>query len=134
MEKRSSTRFDDQAYRHHWISEAAYYQALARNFIPGHELDDWLSAENAYAQMQIERFIQVAREDGDMSLPRLQRLAQLVGIPDAESIEDLHHLIHAIQLAMGNYPCFHAEPITPCGSEECLWQVECKKLIARWRL
>lgn len=29
------------------IATAAYYLAAARNFMPGHELDDWLEAERA---------------------------------------------------------------------------------------
>jgi len=29
----------------HMIATAAYYLAAARNFTPGHELDDWLEAE-----------------------------------------------------------------------------------------
>ncbi len=29
------------------IATAAYYLAAARNFTPGHELDDWLEAERA---------------------------------------------------------------------------------------
>lgn len=34
------------------IATAAYYLAAARNFSPGHELDDWLQAERAvHAQL-----------------------------------------------------------------------------------
>lgn len=29
------------------IATAAYYLAAARNFMPGHELDDWLEAERS---------------------------------------------------------------------------------------
>ena len=29
------------------IATAAYYLAASRNFMPGHELDDWLAAERA---------------------------------------------------------------------------------------
>jgi hypothetical protein len=29
------------------IATAAYYLAAARNFTPGHELDDWLEAERS---------------------------------------------------------------------------------------
>lgn len=29
------------------IATAAYYLAVARNFMPGHELDDWLEAERS---------------------------------------------------------------------------------------
>lgn len=31
--------------RHLWIKEVAYYKAMSRRFIPGHELVDWLAAE-----------------------------------------------------------------------------------------
>jgi hypothetical protein len=31
--------------RHQLISEAAYYRAEQRSFEPGHELEDWLTAE-----------------------------------------------------------------------------------------
>jgi hypothetical protein len=31
--------------RHEAIARAAYYRAEARGFEPGHELDDWLAAE-----------------------------------------------------------------------------------------
>lgn len=33
------------ADRHHRIQVAAYYLAERRGFAPGHELDDWLAAE-----------------------------------------------------------------------------------------
>lgn len=32
--------------RHRMIAEAAYFRAKHRGFSPGHELDDWLAAEN----------------------------------------------------------------------------------------
>jgi hypothetical protein len=31
--------------RHQWTREVAYYKAMSRRFIPGHELVDWLAAE-----------------------------------------------------------------------------------------
>jgi len=31
--------------RHQWIKEVAYYKAMSRCFTPGHELVDWLAAE-----------------------------------------------------------------------------------------
>lgn len=33
------------------IAEAAYYKSQARGFEPGHEVDDWLSAERAVEAM-----------------------------------------------------------------------------------
>jgi len=35
------------ADRHHRVQVAAYYLAERRGFAPGHELDDWLAAEEA---------------------------------------------------------------------------------------
>lgn len=35
------------ADRHHRIQVAAYYLAEHRGFAPGHEVDDWLAAEDA---------------------------------------------------------------------------------------
>jgi hypothetical protein len=32
--------------KHHLVSEAAYFRAERRNFIPGYELEDWLVAES----------------------------------------------------------------------------------------
>jgi hypothetical protein len=32
--------------RHACIAEAAYFSAMHRGFSPGHELEDWLTAEN----------------------------------------------------------------------------------------
>ncbi len=34
--------------RQHMIAEAAYYRYLKRGAAPGHELDDWLAAEEDY--------------------------------------------------------------------------------------
>jgi hypothetical protein len=36
-----------EAEWHRMISEAAYYLAARRNFVPGSELEDWLAAEAA---------------------------------------------------------------------------------------
>lgn len=37
---------DIQDARFSKIAEIAYYKAEARGFEPGHELDDWIAAEN----------------------------------------------------------------------------------------
>lgn len=31
-----------------WVAEMAYYKAEKRGFEPGHELEDWLEAEQEY--------------------------------------------------------------------------------------
>jgi hypothetical protein len=31
--------------RHHKIEEAAYFKAEHRGFVPGHELEDWMEAQ-----------------------------------------------------------------------------------------
>ena len=37
--------FDEAERRRVLIAESAYFRALARGFAPGHELADWLAAE-----------------------------------------------------------------------------------------
>jgi hypothetical protein len=41
----AETALSDAKGRHHRISEAAYYRAQRRGFVPGGELDDWFEAE-----------------------------------------------------------------------------------------
>ncbi len=36
----------DDETRRHMVAEAAYYEAMHRNFEPGHELEDWIAAEH----------------------------------------------------------------------------------------
>lgn len=42
------------AARQRMVSEAAYYRAQKRGFVPGRELDDWLAAETEIAQCFLE--------------------------------------------------------------------------------
>jgi hypothetical protein len=43
----SAARVDDVVDVHQsMIAEAAYYKAESRGFAPGHEMEDWLKAEN----------------------------------------------------------------------------------------
>ena len=35
------------------IAEYAYYRAKARNFEPGHDIEDWLAAEQHFAQLTL---------------------------------------------------------------------------------
>jgi hypothetical protein len=37
--------------RQEWIREVAYYKAMNRRFTPGHELMDWLAAEQEVDQL-----------------------------------------------------------------------------------
>jgi len=37
--------FDESERRRALIAEAAYFRAQQRDFAPGHELEDWLAAE-----------------------------------------------------------------------------------------
>lgn len=34
-----------------WIAESAYYKALARNFMPNRDQEDWLEAKKDYQEM-----------------------------------------------------------------------------------
>lgn len=49
-----------EAERQAMIAEAAYYRSAARGFVPGHELDDWLTAE-----AEIEALLQLAGAEND---------------------------------------------------------------------
>lgn len=40
-----AAEFTNAQLREAMIAEAAYYRAARRGFVPGHELDDWLAAE-----------------------------------------------------------------------------------------
>ncbi len=133
MEKRSQTRLTDGVFRHHWISEAAYYRAEYRNFAPGKELDDWLHAETEYIKMQIKRYLSIIHEDGGTTIKGLQRLAKMAGVENPESITLEIELIHAIQRVSKQNPCCNSEPVTNCHDKEhCLWKTECRKMIAKW--
>lgn len=37
--------FDEAERRHALIAESAYFRAQRRDFAPGHEVEDWLAAE-----------------------------------------------------------------------------------------
>lgn len=39
------TEYVDVAQQEAMIAKAAYFKALQRNFVAGHEMDDWLAAE-----------------------------------------------------------------------------------------
>ena len=55
MNRRSESRLSDSDFRNQWINEAAFFQSENRNFAPGCELDDWLSAENVFEQTMLRR-------------------------------------------------------------------------------
>jgi hypothetical protein len=133
MENRLNVRPTDCAFRYQWISEAAYYKAHSRCFVPGLELEDWLFAENEFVTMQIMRYQVISSEDGGMSISGLQRLAKSLGVENAEALTLIADLIHAIQKITHNEPCFSSDPENHCNTtESCLWKSECKKMIAKW--
>ena len=45
----------DDADRRKMISDAAYYRAQQRGFATGHELEDWLAAENEIVRSWLDR-------------------------------------------------------------------------------
>lgn len=48
--KKSTARIPNQDYQE-MVSQAAYYKAEQRGFIPGYEEEDWLEAENEILSM-----------------------------------------------------------------------------------
>lgn len=136
MEKRSSTRLPDHAFRYQWISQAAYYKAESRNFLPGKELEEWVFAENEFAKMLITRYQVIASEDGGMTIKGLQRLAKSLGVKSLETIIQIDELVQTIQKASNHPPCFNDKHEIQCNvAEHCLWKKECikNKVMARWK-
>lgn len=116
-----------------WISEAAYYLAEVRHFSPGMALNDWLTAESKFFDMQILRFRTISDEDGGMSIIGLQRLANSLCVKNAAQLTVIEDLIHAIQQATDNEHCFNVEPGIHCNeTKPCAWKADCKKMIAIW--
>jgi hypothetical protein len=50
-----ASEFQDEAARRRMIADAAYYRAECRGFEPGHELEDWLAAENEVVRNWLRR-------------------------------------------------------------------------------
>ncbi len=118
--------------RHQWISEAAYFKAETRSFVPGHELDDWLEAERHYSEMLVTTFLSVCNEDGGITKANLRQLAKSIGVEKPENIFQINELVRAIQKATQHRPCFQSEENKSCQNLDCKWRSECKKLIAEW--
>jgi len=116
-----------------WISEAAYYKALARKLEPGKELDDWLEAETDYYRMLVALYISILEEDGPMTILSLQELAGFIGIQNPEDILSEIELVQAIQHATEHRRCFRSKANMICEEvAECKWKAECRKLISAW--
>ena len=114
-----------------WISDAAYFKAEARGFAHGHELADWLEAEQEYVEMLVEWFLSVFREDAAITITGLQQLAKAIGIPKSEKVDSKLELIRLIQATSHHRPCFRTKPGEYCHEQVgCQWQTECQKLVA----
>lgn len=136
MDRRSDIRKSDDAFRHHWISEAAYYKAESRHFAAGLELDDWLLAERQFVIMQVKRYLAIAEEDGGMTRAGLQRLAKSVGIESLECMLTEEDLVHGIQQRLGDESCFNLLRSDKfCSAKQsCLWKLECKQMSTQYGL
>lgn len=69
-------RLSDVAFRHQWISEAAYFIAERRNFRPGFEDDDWFSAEQQFQTRMLMRYDALAGEYGGLSAAEIDAFHQ----------------------------------------------------------
>jgi len=137
-ENKDSFASDDKAcceknmVRHRWISEAAYFKAETRSFVPDHELDDWLEVERHYSEMLVTTFLSVCNEDGGFTKDNLRKLAKSIGVKKPENIFQISELVRAIQKATQHRPCFQSDQYKSCQEIDCKWRSECKKLIAEW--
>ncbi len=124
----------DDISREQWVSDAAYYKAEARGFVPGHEVADWLAAEQEFIEMLVDLFLSVFREDGSMTMTGLEQLANAIGVQKSERIDSKAKLIRLIQKASRHRPCFRTKPGEFCKDQaSCQWSGECQKLVAEWR-
>jgi hypothetical protein len=120
--------------RHEWISVAAYFKAEKRGFAPNHDWDDWFEAELDYVKRQVEEYLIILEEDGEITLVGLQRLAYSIGLDHPEQIHSKTDLIQAIQCACQLLPCFRTGDEEICSQfNDCQWRSECKKMIAEWK-
>ena len=118
--------------REKWILESAYYKSETRSFKPGNELDDWLEAEKEYAEMKVNLFLSVFKEDEySLTILDLQRLAGFVGVHQPEHMHQEAELVHAIQNACLHLPCFQTNK-NFCDEKDCHWRSKCRKLVAVW--
>ena len=119
-------------YRHDWIAEAAYYKALAKDFEPDHELDDWLAAEQDYFSMLVDLQLNILEEDGAISTMGLRQIAESLGVENPQSLRTESELIRAIQDASHHRPCFRLVESSNCEEHDCLWKTKCRKILAIW--
>jgi hypothetical protein len=119
--------------RHQWVSDAAYYRAMARGFNPRHELDDWLAAELDYLTMLIDLQLHVLEEDGSITKMGLRQIAESLGVEHPELMHSELMLIRAIQEASHHYPCFRSASSESCKEmADCQWMEKCRKIVAIW--
>jgi hypothetical protein len=118
--------------RQQWISEAAYYKAVARGFEPHKELNDWLAAEQEYLTMLINLQLNILEEDGVISTMGLRQIAESLGVQHPELMRTEAELIHAIQEASRHRSCYHPKNAGHCGEDDCPWKHKCRRLVAIW--
>ena len=80
----------------------------------------------------IKSFLLRSIEDGGFTTASLQELAHLIGVNNSKLIHSDMDLVRAIQKAVKHRPCFRSENHDFCKNSNCLWQSECKKIIAEW--
>jgi hypothetical protein len=119
--------------RQQWVSEAAYYKALARDFDPPNlALRDWLEAEQDFSVMLINLQLNVLGEDGAVSTMGLRQIAESLGVQNPELMRTEMELIHAIQYASHHNTCFQPQGTGYCDEQNCPWRFKCRRLVAIW--
>lgn len=95
----------NKSIEHKWISDAAYYKALARNFAPNHEENDWIEATKEYE-------IKNTKKNGLVRLPKDVKFNKLVAkwkkeiniISDFEKIITNSYYLEIINLGKDAIP------------------------------
>lgn len=86
----------------------------------------------ASIQAEVSAHMHHFDEDGGMNRANLHRLARAIGIESPDQISTKTELIRAIQAASHQRPCFRSDQYMLCQDDDCIWKMECKKLIAEW--
>ena len=102
--------------------------------MPKSEKTSCQKTEIDYIEFQIQSFLLRCEEDGEMSIPSLQELANTVGVANSRHITTEVELIREIQKATRHRPCFRTTYQQPCEDpeSECPWRAECQKILAVW--
>lgn len=106
--------------------------------VPGHLMEpnvnnDWGRLEKQTIHGRIQDFFSKFDDDEEeITISAWVGLAKTVGVYKPENLGHKVALVRAIQIAADHQPCYRTEQRTTCKNDGCIWQKDCKKLLAEW--